>query len=448
MSSWIKSSIFYSIFTLGYCGVLERNKVYKPANRLEKIEKLIPHLKKMHVNAVYFTPVFESTYHGYDTIDYKKIDPRLGTNEDFKELCQTLHDNGIKIVLDGVFNHVGRDFWAFKDVQKNGPSSPYCSWFANLNFNGRSPMGDNFSYEGWSGCYDLVKLNLWNNDVVQYLFGAVKMWIEEFDIDGIRLDAAANISRFEFFKELKDFTKNLKDDFWLMGEVVGGDYSRWANPQQLDSTTNYECYKGIYSSHNDKNYFEIAHSLNRMFGNGGIYQNLTLYNFVDNHDVNRVASTVKYKEYLKNIYTILYTMPGVPSIYYGSEYGAEGTRTSNSDAALRPSAEDLEKADKNLGLFQHIKLLGKIREENDALINGAFRNVIIRNQQLVYERKSDKQTAYIALNLSDQPAELDFDIDFNEGEDLLSDADQIFHGRHIKLNVPAFSSKIIVKHEI
>lgn len=373
------------------------------------------------------------------------IDKRLGTNEDFKDLCKKLHENDIKIVLDGVFNHVGREFWAFKDIQKNGRNSKYCNWFSGLNFDSRSPMGDDFNYESWNGCYDLVKLNLWNRDVVEYLLHAVEFWIDEFDIDGLRLDAADKII-FDFFKELKIFTEKKKDNFWLMGEIIHGDYNRWANKDSLDSVTNYECYKGIYSSHNDKNYFEIAYSLNRMFGDGGIYKDLCLYNFVDNHDVNRLASTLKVQEYLFNVYTILYTMPGVPSIYYGSEYGIKAVKGDKTDLPLRPSVDEIENyEDKNNELFDHIEKLGRIRAVSEALKNGNYEQVIIKNEQYVFSRTSKNDKIYIVLNLSDKESYLDFNISFEEGKDLLSDKDDIIKGGDVSIRVPAFSSKVIAK---
>ena len=445
MNLWIEDRVFYNIFTLGFCDVLEPSRIYEEKNRLIKIEEWIPHLKKMSINAIYFGPVFESSYHGYDTRDYLNIDKRLGTNEDFKDLCKKLHENDIKIVLDGVFNHVGREFWAFKDIQKNGRNSKYCSWFSGLNFDSRSPMGDDFNYESWNGCYDLVKLNLWNRDVVEYLLHAVEFWIDEFDIDGLRLDAADKII-FDFFKELKIFTEKKKDNFWLMGEIIHGDYNRWANKESLDSVTNYECYKGIYSSHNDKNYFEIAYSLNRMFGNGGIYKDLCLYNFVDNHDVNRLASTLKVQEYLFNVYTILYTMPGVPSIYYGSEYGIKAVKGDKTDLPLRPSVDEIENyEDKNNELFDHIEKLGRIRVVSEALKNGNYEQVIIKNEQYVFSRTSKNDKIYIVLNLSDKESYLDFNISFEEGKDLLSDKDDLIKGGDVSIRVPAFSSKVIAK---
>lgn len=288
---WYENAVMYHIYPLGFCGAPKHNEGGEPVNRLEKVLDWIPHLKELGVDAVYFGPVFESVEHGYDTTDYRVIDRRLGTNEMFAHICDELHKNGIRVILDGVFNHVGRNFWAFKDVQEKGQASEYCDWFAGLNFGGQSPCGDNFWYEGWNGYYNLVKLNLRNWHVCDYLIDAVKLWMDEFHIDGIRFDAADCVD-FDFFRRIHNFCKERNPEFWLMGEIIHGDYKRWANPEMLDSVTNYECYKGIYSSHNDKNYFEINYSINRQFGNGGIYQGIALYNFVDNHDVNRLASTL------------------------------------------------------------------------------------------------------------------------------------------------------------
>ncbi|BCZ45344.1 maltodextrin glucosidase [Clostridium gelidum] len=444
MNSWIKESIFYQFYTLGFCGVLEPGRVYEEENRLTKIEEWIPHLKEMSVNAIYFAPIFESSYHGYDTKDYYKVDKRLGSNENFKELCEKLHENNIKIILDGVFNHVGREFWAFKDVQENGTNSRYCSWFVNLNFDSKSPMGDEFNYQSWNGCYDLVKLNLKNQEVLDHLLHAVGAWIDEFDIDGLRLDAADSID-FEFFKDLKKFTEAKKDDFWLMGEVIHGDYTRWANPESLDSVTNYECYKGNYSSHNDKNYFEIAHSLNRLFGKGGIYKDLCLYNFADNHDVNRLASTLKNSEHIYNVYTLLFTIPGVPSIYYGSEYRIKGVKGQGTDLPLRPELELEKIKQENDNLFELIKKLGKIRCGSEALKYGNYEQVVVKNEQFIFARTFNDDKIYIILNLSDKESLLDFELSFEEGIDLLDENEIVIKGGKVNMEVPAFSSKIIQK---
>ena len=444
MSQWINNSVFYHIYPLGFCGCPEFNDG-NTEYRLNKLIDWIPHLKSMGVNALYLGPVFQSLKHGYDTSDYYRIDCRLGDNESFKKICKELHANGIRVILDGVFNHVGRDFWAFKDVQKYGSNSQYCGWFQNLTFNGRSPYDDPFWYEGWSGHYDLVKLNLQNQAVVDHLIGAVSMWMDEFGIDGLRLDAADCIEP-NFFRALRRFCKGKRPDFWLMGEIIHGDYNRWANPEMMDSVTNYECYKGIYSSHNDKNYFEIAHSLQRQFANGGIYRDLCLYNFLDNHDVNRIGSTLRNPAHLKNAYTIMFTMPGVPSIYYGSEWAIEGTRTRESDQMLRPCLELNTPLAKTQSLVPHIGRLSALRKNFHALCEGNYENILIRNEQLVFKRFTNDQTIVVALNITDSEYWLDFPI---SGGSVLTDvldngAEYKVENNHANVMIPANGARIMV----
>ena len=444
MSSWIKEAIFYHIYPLGFCNSPKINLGEKAINRIDKIIEWIPHMKELSINALYLGPIFESVVHGYDTKDYLTIDTRLGSNDDFKKVCKSIHDNGIKIILDGVFNHVGREFWAFKDIQKNGPSSKYCNWFVNVNFNGRSPEGDNFCYEGWNGYYSLVKLNINNEEVVNYLLEVVGKWIDEFDIDGIRLDAADYMDR-NFFNKLRNYCDGKKKDFFLVGEVIHGDYNLWANKDRLNSVTNYECYKGIYSSHNEKNYFEIGYSLNRQFGNGAIYRDIPLYNFVDNHDVDRIASIVNNKEYLKNIYTLLFTMPGIPSIYYGSEWGIEGIHKNNSDDELRPSLE-LDKIEGEYEkLYDHIKLVADIRSKSKVLCYGDYSQVVTKNQQLIYKRSFENKEVYVVLNLADKEETLEFPLSDNKTLKNKMDNNKIISSDDGKvlIRVPAFTSYIL-----
>lgn len=438
---WTKEAVMYNIYPLGFAGAPKEND-FELTYRLDKIYDWIPNFKKLGINTMVFNPVFESTRHGYDTIDYYKIDSRLGDNNSFKEICKTLHQNGIRIIIDGVFNHVGRDFFAFKDVQQNREGSRYRSWFMNLNFGGNNHYNDGFCYEGWAGHIDLVKLNLDNTEVTDHLIGAVKFWIEEFGINGLRLDAADCIN-IEFFKRLRITCLSLKPDFWLYGEITSGDYNRWANNDALHSVTNYECYKGIYSSHNDHNYFEIAHSLNRQFGDGGIYRNIYTFNFVDNHDVNRVASMLRNKNHLNNVYTILYTMPGVPCIYYGSEWGIEGTRTKFSDYELRPCLDINNIPNPNYKLYEHICRLGKIRKALPSLKYGDYFNVNIKNEQLVYRRRFEGQTVYVALNLSDNHFTIDFNSEVGTLTDVLS-GDEFESNGYVKIGLPPLSSRVLV----
>lgn len=408
--NWVNESIFYHIYPLGLTGAPRYHEEGTSAkSRILEITDWIPHLKELGINAVYFGPVFESVSHGYDTCDYYKIDSRLGTNEDFKQVCKVLHENGIRVVLDGVFNHVGRGFFAFLDLQNNLEHSKYRDWFCNLNFSWQSPLGDTFSYENWHGAAELVKLNLRNPEVSEYLLNAVAMWMDEFEIDGLRLDAADCVDK-EFFKKLRSFTKSKKEDFWLMGEIIHGDYRMWANDEMLDSVTNYECWKGIYSSHNDKNYFEIAHSLKRQFAKGGLYEKLCLYNFLDNHDVNRIGSLLNKKENLKNAYTLLYFMPGVPSVYYGSEWGIEGKKGNGleADYPLRPRLDIQEMEGTNPALTEYLAELAKLRKDNDAVKYGEYEDVVIRNEQFVFARTLEDQGILVGLNLTDHSEKINF----------------------------------------
>ncbi len=396
---WIKKSAIYHIYPMGFCGCERtRAECTQVQHRIRKIIDWVPHLKAMNINAVYLGPVFESAAHGYDTSDYTLIDARLGSNEDFTQVCRVLHDNGIRIILDGVFNHVGREHFAFKDVQRNRYDSRYCGWFCNLNFSGNSPYNDGFWYEGWNNCYDLVKLNLHNSEVVDYLLGAVKQWIEKWDIDGIRFDAADCLDD-GFIKRIHSFTRSLKPDFWLMGEIIHGDYRRWANPEMFDCVTNYQCYKGIYSSHNDRNYFEIAHSIEYQLGQ---YGDVYMYNFVDNHDVARLASQLTDYDRIYCCYTMMYTMYGVPSIYYGSEFGIKGQKGHGADAdmAIRPCLELDSIPDRDDKLLEHIRKLGAVRSALPALQSGSYKKIDLKNQTFLYQREKDGKTVYIALNIT------------------------------------------------
>lgn len=395
---WAYEGIFYQIYPIGFCGAPTANDG-KTVSRILKLKEWSGYLESLGISSILLNPIFESDNHGYDTRDYKKIDCRLGTNEDFADVCKDLHAHNVRIVLDGVFNHVGRGFWAFKDVQEKKWDSPYKDWFC-INFDGDSCYNDGFWYEGWEGHFELVKLNLANPAVVDYLLECVKGWIDEFDIDGLRLDVAYCLDR-NFMKRLRTYCQELKPDFALIGEVLFGDYNQIVNNEMLHSCTNYECYKGIYSSFNSMNMFEIAHSLNRQYGpeQWCIYRGKHLMSFVDNHDVTRIASILTNKNHLPLTYGLLLGMPGVPCIYYGSEWGEEGVKAPNNDYALRPCFEEPKPNE----LTEQIKKMIHVRTESNALCHGSYRNVVLTNHQLIFERKTDDERILVAINASDAP---------------------------------------------
>ena len=395
---WAYEGIFYQIYPIGFCGAPTANDG-KTVSRILKLKEWSGYLESLGISSILLNPIFESDNHGYDTRDYKKIDCRLGTNEDFADVCKDLHAHNVRIVLDGVFNHVGRGFWAFKDVQEKKWDSPYKDWFC-INFDGDSCYNDGFWYEGWEGHFELVKLNLANPAVVDYLLECVKGWIDEFDIDGLRLDVAYCLDR-NFMKRLRTYCQELKPDFALIGEVLFGDYNQIVNDEMLHSCTNYECYKGIYSSFNSMNMFEIAHSLNRQYGSEQwcIYRGKHLMSFVDNHDVTRIASILTNKNHLPLTYGLLLGMPGVPCIYYGSEWGEEGVKAPNNDYALRPCFEEPKPNE----LTEQIKKMIHVRTESNALCHGSYSNVVLTNHQLIFERKTDDDRILVAINASDAP---------------------------------------------
>ena len=443
---WAADAFFYHIYPLGLCGAPARNDFgAAPVERLERLTEWIGHARELGVGALYLGPVFESTAHGYDTADYWHLDRRLGTDETLCRFVAAAHTAGIRVVLDGVFNHVGRDFWAFRDVQANGENSAFRDWFAGLRFDARSPYGDPFVYDAWSGNFDLVKLNLRNPDVRAHLFGAVESWIRDFDIDGLRLDAA-DVVDLEFQRELAALCRSLKPDFWLMGEVVHGDYRRWANPQTLDSVTNYEAYKGLYSSLADRNYFEIAFTLNRQSGPSGIYAGLSLYNFVDNHDQDRVASRLGNSRLLYPLYLLLFTMPGIPSLYYGSEWGLEGRRPAGDDSAVRPSldlatAASLGTEPALAGVVAH---LAGIRAASAALRRGGYRPLHVASEQFAFARQLGDETVIVMLNASDKAARISVPA-ARDGEwrDLLNDGGCTASGGTLSAEVAPFWGRIL-----
>lgn len=409
------NSIFYHIYPLGFCGAQEKNDYHSPAtSSLLKISDNIEHFKKLGINAVYLGPLFESESHGYNTVDYYHVDRRLGTNDDLRNLINNFHANGISVILDAVFNHSGREFFAFKDIKNNRNNSKYTDWYLNINFSGNNHYNDGFSYEGWAGCLDLVKYNLRNPEIKEHLIQAALQWIREFDIDGLRLDAA-DVLDFDFMRELSARCRNEKQDFWLVGEVVHGDYSRWTRDAGLNSITNYESYKGSWSSFNDNNFFEIAYSLKRQFGQGGIYRNIPLYNFLDNHDVNRIASTLKCSEHLPLVYGLLFTMPGVPSVYYGSEFAIQGKRENGSDKQLRPTLEKLYFSE----LTHWIAKLIQIRKQTPSLYNGDYKELLVASKQFAFMRTFQNEKTAIVFNCDFNNATLNLKLQQN-GCDLLT----------------------------
>ena len=411
---WYNEAVIYQIYPLGLCGAPEGNDGVQE-HRIFRLIDWVEHIKDMGATAVLFNPLFESDSHGYDTRDYFTVDCRLGTDEDLARICAAFHEAGLRVIFDGVFNHVGRGFWAFRDVREKKWDSAYKDWF-HIDFGGNTNYNDGFWYRGWEGHNELVELNLYNPAVVQHQFDAVRSWVERFGIDGLRLDVAYCLP-VDYLRQLRRFANEIKPDFVLIGETLHGDYNRWMGEELCHSVTNYECYKGLWSSFNSMNMFEIGHSLGRQFGPEywTLYRNRHLLSFLDNHDVERIATKLNNKDHLIPAYGILFGMPGVPAVYYGSEWGIEG-RKSDGDAALRPS---LAQPDRN-SLTNIISALAHVRKTSRALQYGGCRNAVLTNRQIVFERSFEDERVFVAVNADSVPYTAHINAGCSQAVDLIT----------------------------
>jgi glycosidase len=435
---WYEDAVFYHIYALSLARAPFQNDYVARGDALAEIGEWLPHIKRLGCNAVLLSPVLKARTHGYDVTDYFVIDNRIGTNDEFRELVRAFREKDVRVVLDSVFNHCGRDFFAFQELL-NG-NRDYAAWFSGVDFNRQSPMGDPFTYDTWSGYYELPKFNLQNPTVRQYLLDAAKFWINEFDIDGMRLDSA-NVLDFGFMRELRGVTTSMKKDFWLMGEVVGGEYQRWVDGNTLHSVTNYILYKSLFSSHNDNNLYELAYCLQNSKPSNG----LPLYNFLDNHDQPRIASNVKDPAFLEMLYTLMFALPGVPSIYYGSEWGIKGVKENNSDQPLRPYI-DIKNPPKDAPELEAcIRKLAGIRQKRGALKYGGYKQIYLDYRRpFVFERSHNNERIFVAVNVGENPDRVNLGNHHNGGfTDLLS-GEKIDSSAATDMAIGAYSVRILL----
>ena len=401
--------IMYQIYPLGFCGAPRHNDG-KQAHRIRRVLQWIPHMKRLGITAVLFNPVFESDRHGYDTRDFSRIDCRLGTNEDFAEVCDGLHDAGISVILDAVYNHVGRGSPYFQDLLKNRKNSRYADWFCT-DFS-RTDEPDGFFYECWEGYRELAKLNLRSAEVRRFLISRTEQWIAEFGIDGLRLDVAYMLDR-QFLQELCGKIRAYEPDFYFVGEMTGGNYRELTDGNLLTGVTNYDLRGALASFAVHGRLQETASAVNREFGQSGAYRHLPLLNFADNHDVDRIASLCP-KERLPLIYDLLFALPGIPCIYYGSEWGTKGKRTKWSDAPLRPA---FEKPLRN-GLSEHIASLARMRSSYRIFTDGDLAVLYASDDVFMFRRRSAKGQLTFAVNASSHAAKMPADPEVGDAIDL------------------------------
>ena len=434
--SWYQNAIFYHIYPLGLCGAPPRNPYGEPVHRLGALRAWVDHLAGLGFNALYIGPLFESVGHGYETTDYRRLDGRLGTNEDLRDFVAYCHGRGVRVILDAVFNHTGRDFFAFRDLLEKREASSYRDWYRGVNFWGDNGYHDGLSYETWGGYELLAKLNLQNPAVVQYHLDTVRFWVEEFDIDGLRLDAA-DVLDFGFMQALRRLADTVKPEFWLMGEVIHGEYARWVNDATLHSVTNYRLHKALYSGHNDRNFFEIAHTVEQPGSLCG-----SLYSFADNHDVERIQTRLRCKADYLPLHVLLFTLPGIPSVYYGSEFALEGRKERGSDASLRPALRLEDFRDEPHAAL--IAALAGARRAEPALRTGSYERLALTTGQYAFARRAGDREALIAVNNADAPAALSLPARLARYRSVLSGGVREAEDDRLRVELPPHGAELLL----
>lgn len=369
---WVDHLIGWHVYPLGFVGAPARLESQEVSHRLAHLGAWLDHAVALGCSSLALGPVFSSASHGYDTLDYFTIDPRLGDDDDFDHLLQAAHARGLSVLLDGVFNHVSRRNRIVQDAQSAGPDSDagrMVRWCA-----GRLDV-----FEGHS---DLVALNHDNPAVREHVTRIMNYWCGR-GVDGWRLDAAYSVNP-EFWAAVLPPVREKRPDVWIFGEVIHGDYASIVRASGMDSVTQYELWKGIWSSIESRNFFELDHALGRHNEFSDVFTPVT---FVGNHDVTRIASRVG-QDGAVLATAILATIGGIPLIYYGDELAYRGVKEERfgGDDDIRPvfpaSPADLS----NLGadtLRAHQSLLG-LRRRHPWLVDARTESLDLTNERYVY----------------------------------------------------------------
>jgi cyclomaltodextrinase len=401
MDGWTEHVIWWHVFPLGFTGA--ERAVGDAQPRLRRLEPWLDYLLELGCNGLALGPVFTSSTHGYDTIDHFHVDPRLGTDDDLRWLFDTCRSRGIHVMLDGVFHHVGRDFPAFRDVLEHGQASRWARWF-HLDPAAGGP--DGFGYRDFEGHRDLVALNHAEPEVLAHIVSVMDHWLDA-GASGWRLDAAYAIP-LPALRSIADAVRARHPDAWLVGEVIHGDYASFVRDGGLDSVTQYELWKAVWSSFNDRNLFELAWALERHDGFVGEFVPMT---FVGNHDVTRIASRLDDPGLLGHALAVLFGVAGVPSVYYGDEQAFRGVKEERAggDDAVRPAfpGTPAELAPDGWPVFRtHQELIGVRRRH--AWLTGARTTVDhVANDQLAFTSRAGAGAVTVLLNVADSEYRFD-----------------------------------------
>jgi cyclomaltodextrinase len=368
-------------------------------HRLDHLASWLDYAVELGSSGIALGPIFASSTHGYDTVDHFRVDPRLGDDADFDALSAAVHRRGLRLMLDGVFNHVGRDFPAFQEVLANGPHARHASWF-RLSWPAGCVVGTEPDYATFEGHRELVALNHDEFAVKDYVTQVMRFWLDR-GADGWRLDAAYAVPT-GFWADVLPRARSGHPDAYFLGEVIHGDYSAFVRESGVDAVTQYELWKAVWSSLNDRNFFELASALDR---HNRFLDDFVPLTFVGNHDVTRLASRLNEERHIPHALVILFTCGGTPSIYSGDEQAFRGVKESRAggDDAIRPTfpAEPEALAPFGWETYRlHQRLIG-LRRQNPWLCQARIRVSHLSNRQITYEARDGEHQLLVALNLDD-----------------------------------------------
>ncbi len=405
--TWVQHAIWWQVYPLGFTGAeaVAGSDPQPVVHRLDRLDAWLDYAVELGASGLALGPVFAAETHGYDTTDYYRIDPRLGDDGDFDELVSQAHARGLKILLDGVFNHTGRSFGPFQQVLAEGPDSPTASWFRLEWPDEKWEPGSEPGYEDFEGHHHLVALNHDEPQVAEFVTDVMKHWLGR-GADGWRLDAAYAVPP-SFWKPVLAQVRSAYPEAYFVGEYIHGDYAHEVQESSLDAVTQYELWKAVWSSLNDANFYELAAAMDR---HNGFLETFTPLTFVGNHDVTRLASKLENPDQLPLALTVLLTVGGTPSIYYGDEQAFRGIKEDRAggDDAVRPAfpAEPSELAQLGWPVYHLHQELISLRRRNPWLHTAQTEVLTLSNEHLVYQARGDGGALTVALNLSSDPAEL------------------------------------------
>jgi cyclomaltodextrinase / maltogenic alpha-amylase / neopullulanase len=424
---WVQDAIWWHVYPLGFVGAeASPEPGQEVAHRLGHLVGWLDHAVELGLSGIALGPVFASQTHGYDTTDHLRIDPRLGDDDDFDALVAGCRERGLRLLLDGVFNHVGREHPAFQAVLEHGPQAETASWF-RLRWPGGADAwqpGTEPDYDDFEGHRHLVALDTGSPEVLDHLTEVMVHWLDR-GADGWRLDAAYAVPT-RTWAELARRVRERHPAAYLMGELIQGDYPSFVREAGIDAVTQYELWKGIWSSLNDTNLFELESALGR---HNTFLEEFVPYTFVGNHDVTRIASRLQDVALLEHALVVLFTVGGTPSVYAGDELAFRGTKEEREggDDAVRPQFPDTPAdltGDGQETFRLHQELVG-LRRRHRWLHGASTTTLHLTNEQLAYEVSAEGQRLVVVLSLETDEVEVPA---ARAGELLAGDADVLDAG--------------------